>query len=207
MSGQLKHLLVWSRSSTPSQKCCRLPPTYYWTTWHQTRAFLIAVNNEKWFSGWFDNSEKGDVSGHLEHLWGWYRGCTPPQEHCQLPPTYFWTTWHQTRAFLISMKNENLINGWIDNTEKEDVSWQLERLWGWSLGCTPPQKCCRLPPSYFWTTWHQTRALWISMKNEKRFSGWLDNSEKGDLFGHCERLQGWSCGFTPPQEDCRLPLT
>ena len=28
-------------------ECCRLPPTYFWTTWHQTRAFLILVNNKK----------------------------------------------------------------------------------------------------------------------------------------------------------------
>jgi len=28
------------------------------------------------------------------------------------------------------------------------------------------------------------------MKNEKRFSGWFDNPEKGDVSGHCERLQG-----------------
>jgi len=34
---------------------------------------------------------------------------TPPQECCRLPPTYFWTTWHKTRALLISMKNKNLI--------------------------------------------------------------------------------------------------
>jgi hypothetical protein len=28
--------------------CCRLPPTYFWTTWHQSRAFLISKKNEKW---------------------------------------------------------------------------------------------------------------------------------------------------------------
>jgi len=28
------------------------------------------------------------------------------------------------------MKNENLINGFLDNSEKEDVSGQLERLPG-----------------------------------------------------------------------------
>ena len=39
----------WSRGCTPPLECCRLPPTYFWTTWHQTRAFLISVNNKKWF--------------------------------------------------------------------------------------------------------------------------------------------------------------
>ena len=55
--------------------------------------------------GWFDNVEKGEVSGNFELLSGWYRGCTPPQKHCRLPPTHFWVTWHQTRAFLISVNN------------------------------------------------------------------------------------------------------
>ena len=51
-------------------------------------------------TGWFDNSEKVEVSGHCEWMWGWSCGCTPPQEYCRRPPTYFWVTWHQTRAFL-----------------------------------------------------------------------------------------------------------
>jgi len=58
------------------------------------------------FSGWFDNSKKGEVSGQIEWMVGWSRGCTPPQERCRLLPTYFWTTWHQTRAFLISVNNK-----------------------------------------------------------------------------------------------------
>jgi len=57
-------------------------------------------------SGWFDNLRKEDVSGHFARLLGWSRGCTPPKECCRLPATYFWTTWHQTRAFLISVNNE-----------------------------------------------------------------------------------------------------
>jgi len=28
------------------------------------------------------------------------------------------------------------------------------------------------------------------MNNEKRFFGWLEIFEKGDVSGHCERLQG-----------------
>ena len=43
---------------------------------------------------------------------------------------FFGTTWHQTRAFLIAVNNENLINGLLDNSEKEDMSGQLERLRG-----------------------------------------------------------------------------
>jgi len=29
--------------------------SFFWTTWHQTRAFLISVNNTSDFSGRFDN--------------------------------------------------------------------------------------------------------------------------------------------------------
>jgi len=57
-------------------------------------------------SGWFDNSKKGEVSGQIEWMGGWSRGCTQPKECCRLPPTFFWTTWHQTRAFLISVNNK-----------------------------------------------------------------------------------------------------
>ena len=31
----------------PVVALCRLPPTYFWAIWHQTRAFLISVNKEK----------------------------------------------------------------------------------------------------------------------------------------------------------------
>jgi hypothetical protein len=92
VSGQIEWMWGWSRGCTPPKECCRLPPTCLWTTWHQTRAFLISLNNEKWFSGWFDNSEKGEVSGQIEWMWGWSRGCTPPKECCRLPPTCLWTT-------------------------------------------------------------------------------------------------------------------
>jgi len=54
------------------------------------------------FSGWFNKFKKGEVSGQIEWIGCWSRGCTPPKECCRLPPTYFWTTWHQTRAFLVS---------------------------------------------------------------------------------------------------------
>jgi len=76
-------------------------------------------------SCWFDNSEKGDESGQLERLRRWSRGCTPPQEFCRLLPSYFWTTWHQTRAFLISV-----------NIEKWSflLVWQFwKRRWVWAM--------------------------------------------------------------------------
>ena len=44
--------------------------SYFWTTWHQTRAFLISVNNRSDLSGWFDNSKKGEVSGQIEWMGG-----------------------------------------------------------------------------------------------------------------------------------------
>jgi len=100
-------------------------------------------------------------------MWGWSCGCTLPLECCRLPITYFWVKWRRTRAWLISMKNGVRFSGWFDNAEKGDVSWNCEWMRGWSRGCTPRQECCRLPPTYFWTTWHQIRALLISMKIEK----------------------------------------
>jgi len=58
------------------------------------------------FSGWFDNFEYVEVSVQIEWMGGWSRGRTPPQECCRLPSTCFWTTWHQTREFLISVNNK-----------------------------------------------------------------------------------------------------
>ena len=46
----------------------RLP--FFSAIWHQTRAFLMSVNNKSDFSGWFDNSKKGEVSGHIEWMGG-----------------------------------------------------------------------------------------------------------------------------------------
>ena len=39
---------------------------YFSTTWHQTRAFLISLNNRGDFYGWFENSKKGEVYGQIE---------------------------------------------------------------------------------------------------------------------------------------------
>jgi len=119
------------------------------------------------FCGWFDNFEKGEVSVQIEWMGGWSRGCTQPKECCRLPPTYFWTTWHQTRAFLISVNNKSDFSGQFDNSKKGEVSVQIEWMGGWSRCCTSPKECCRVPPTYFWTTWYQTRAFLISVNNKK----------------------------------------
>jgi len=130
------------------------------------------MKNEGWFSCWFDNSENGDVSGQFERLRGWSRVCTPPQECCRLPPTYFCATWHQTRSFLISVKNEKWSFWLVRQFRKRRGVWAFWVLAGLIPGCTPPQERCRLPPTYFWTAWHQTGAFLILVKNEK-WSGWL----------------------------------
>jgi len=210
VSGQCEWMWVWSSGCTPPQECWRLPPTYFWTTWNQTRAFLISL-----FPGWIDNLEKGDVSGHFERLRdpvltilkmetclgnvSWC-GCDPAvalrlsNAAYYLLPTFgshgtkIGHAWYQ---WIIKCD----LSGWFDNSEKGEVSGHFQRLQGWSRGCTPPQECCRLPPTYFWATWHQTRAFLISVNNKSDFSGRFDNSKKGDVSGHCERLQGWSCGF------------
>ena len=75
------------------------------------------------FSGWSDNSIKENVSGHCRWIWGWSRGCTPPMECCRLPPTYFSTTWHQTRAFLISVNNKKWFFGLVWQFWKRRGVW------------------------------------------------------------------------------------
>jgi len=102
-------------------------------------------------------------------MWGWFRGCTPPQEWCRLPPTYFWVTWDQPRAILISVKNKKRIYWLVWQLWKKRRVWSFERMQGWSCCCIPPQECCRLPPTYFCVPWHQRRAILLSMNNEKCF--------------------------------------
>jgi len=157
------------------------------------------------FSGWFDNSKKEEVSEQIRWMGGWSRGCTPPQEHCRVSPTYFWTTWYQTRAFLIAVNNKKWFFGLVWQFWKRRGVWADWVDGGWSRGCTPPKEYCRLPPTYFWTTWHQTRAFLISVNNKIDVSGWFDNFEKGEVFGQIEWMGGWSRGCTPPQEHCRVP--
>jgi hypothetical protein len=51
------------------------------------------------------------------------------QECCRLPPTYFWATWHQSRAFLTSVKKKRR-SFW--------VVWQLRKMWYvWELWALP----------------------------------------------------------------------
>jgi hypothetical protein len=157
--------------------------------------------------GWFNNFEKGDVSWNFERLRDWSRGCTPPQKSCKLPPTYFWVTWNQTRAFLISVNNISDCSGWFDNSKKVRC---LGILSGWGVDPVVALQL-RNAADYRLPTFgpHGTKLghSWLQWKRKSDVVGWFDNSEKGDVSGHCERLQGWSRGCNPPQEDCKLPLT
>jgi len=240
VSVQIEWLVGWSRGCTPPKEHCRVPPTYFWATFHQTRAFLRSVNNKsdflggltilkkerflsrlsgwgvdpvvtlhlrnaatlhlrnpaeyriptfsphgtklghswyQWiiksdFSGWFDNSKKvsclGRLSGwvvdpvvalHLRNA-GDYRIPTFGPHGTKLG-----SSWYQW-----IIKSD--LSGWFDNSTKGEVSGQIEWMGGWSRGCTPSKECCRVPHSYFWTTWHQTRAFLISVNNKKWFF-WL----------------------------------
>jgi len=78
--------------------------------------------------------------------------------------TKLWLSWCQWLA-------KSDFSGWSENSKKEEVSEQIEWMGGWSRGCTPHKECCRLPPTYFWTTWHQTRAFLIPVNNKKWFFG------------------------------------
>jgi len=69
-------------------------------------------------------------------------------------------------------KTKSDMVGWFYNLEKGDVSGNFECSRGWSRGCTTPQECCRIPPTYFWAKWHQTRAFLIAV-NKKKWCGWL----------------------------------
>jgi len=109
------------------------------------------------FSGWFDNSKKGEVSGQIEWMGCWSRGCTPPQEHCRLPPTYFWTTWHQTRAFLIAVKNKTLLMaGWTILKKKMCLG-----IWAFLISVKNKKRCGRL----VWQFWKR-RCVWADWENE-----------------------------------------
>jgi len=200
----------WSRGCTPPKECCRLPSNYFWMTRH----IKLGHSWYQWiiksdFSGWFDNSKKGEVSGQIEWMEGWSRGCIPPKECCRLPPTYFWTTWHiKLGHSWYQWKIKSDLSRWFYNSEKGEVSGHGEWLSGWSRGWTPPKECCRLPPTYFWATWHiKIGHSWYQWIIKSDFSGWFDNSKKGEVFGHCRWMWGWSRGCTPPKECCRLPPT
>jgi len=107
----------------------------------QTTTYLLLGNGTKlghsWFhwkmksdfSGWLSNSRKGnsrkgDLSANF-WMWGWSRDCTRPQECCRLPTTYFWTTWYQTTAFLISVNNEKWFFWLVWQFWKSRCVWAL----------------------------------------------------------------------------------
>jgi len=151
------------------------------------------------FLGWFDNNKKGEVFGQIEWMGGWSRGCTPPEEGCRLPPTYIWATWHQTRAFLISVNNKKWFFWLVWQFQKKEmflcivggcggdpvVSLHLRNAADYRLPTFGPHG---INLGY---SWYQ----WII---KSYFSGWFDNSEKGEVSGQIEWMGGWSRGCTPP---------
>ena len=124
------------------------------------------------FSGCFDNSKKGEVSGQNLSM-----GADPVvalrlrnAAEYRLPTfgphgTKLGHSWYQW------IKIKVIFLAGLTILKKEEVSEQIEWMGVWSRGCTPPKECCRLPPTYFWTTWHQTRAFLISVNNKKWFVG------------------------------------
>jgi len=124
------------------------------------------------FLGWFDNSKKVEVSGQIE-WWGVDPAVAP---HLRNPAEYRLPTFgpHGTKLghSWYQWITKSDFSGWFDNFEKGEVSGQIEWMGGWSRGCTPPMECCRLPPTYFWASWHQTRAFLISVNN-KKWCFWL----------------------------------
>jgi len=110
------------------------------------------------FSGWFDNSENGEVSGHCRWMLGWSRGCTPPKECCRLPKERCLGRlggWGFDPVVALHLRNaadyrlptfgphgtkpghswyqwiiKSDFSGWFDNFEKGEVSGQIEWLGG-----------------------------------------------------------------------------
>ena len=104
------------------------------------------------FSGWFDNSKKERCLGilgesgvdpvvalHLRNAADYRLPIFGPHGTKLGHSWYQWIT-------------KSDLSGWFDNSEKGEVFGQIEWMGGWSRGCTPPKECCRLLPSYFWTT-------------------------------------------------------
>jgi len=194
----------WSCGCTPPKECCRLPPTYFWTTWRQTRAFLISVNN---FSGWFDNSIKGEVFGYCRWMGGWSRGSLHLKNAAdyRLPTfglhgTKLGPSWYQWIIKVFFLAGLTILN-------KERC---LCRLCGWGVD---PDVALHLrnAADYRLPTFkpHGTKLghSWYQWIIKSDFSRWFDNSEKGEVSGQIEWMGSWSHGCTPPQECCRLPLT
>ena len=58
------------------------------------------------FSGWFENSEKGEVFGHCRWMWADTAVALRLRNAADYRLFYFSTTWHQTRVFLISVNKK-----------------------------------------------------------------------------------------------------
>ena len=166
-----------------------LIPRLHSASWiPQTTAYLLfrlhgTKLGHSWFqwiiksdlSGWFDNFEKGDMFGHCRWMWRWFRVAVRFRNAADyhLPTFGPYGTKLGHSCFQWIIKSD--LSFWFDNSEKGEVSGPIEWMWGWSRGCTPPEEFCRVPPTYFWATWHQTRAFLISVNNKSDFSGWFDN--------------------------------
>jgi len=146
--GRLSGCRGWSCVCTPPLECCRLPPTYFWATWHQTRAFLISVNNKKWF---------------------------------------FWLVWQ-------FWKRRGVCPGWVDVGVDPVVALHL-----WNAADY------RLPT--FGAHGTKLGHSWYHWTIKSDLSGWFDNLKKGDVFGHCEWIWGDPAVVLPQRNaaEYRLP--
>ena len=175
----------WSRGFAPPQEHCKLPPTYFWTTLHQTRASLISVNNIKviFLAGLTILKEEGIVGGcggdpavafRLMNNAD-YRLSTFGPHGTKLEHSLF--QWKMKRDFF----------GRFDNSKKETLPGILSTCRG------DPVVAFRLMNNadYLLSTFgpHGTKLenSWFQWKMKTEFSGRVDNSEKGDasvLFQH-----------------------
>jgi hypothetical protein len=138
--------------------------------------------------------------GIIEWMGGWSRGCTPPKECCRLPPTYFWTTWYQTRAFLISVINKKVI--FLAGL----TILKKERCLGIVGGCVANPAVALRPRNaadYRLPTFgpHGTKLghSWYQWIIEVIFLAGLTILKKVRCLGRLSGWGGWSRGCTPPK--------
>jgi len=154
-----------------------------------TRAFLISVNNKKWFfwlvwqfkkrwgvwADWVDGGGDPVVTLHLKNAVDYRLPTFGPHGtklgHC-------WFHWYTKSDF----------SGWFDNSEKGEVSGHCRWMWGWSRGCTPPKKCCRLPLTYFGPHGTKLGHSWYQWIKKMMFLAGLTILKKVRCPG---RLFGW----------------
>jgi len=150
------------------------------------------------FSGWFDNSEKGEVSGQIEWI-----GVDPVvalhlrnAAEYRLPnfgphgtklghSWYHWIMQVIFLAVLTILKKERclgILSGWgVDPV----IALHLRNAADYGLPTFGPHGT---KPGHSWYQW--------IIKSD--FSGWFDNFKKWDVFGHCRWMWGWSRCWTPP---------